>query len=167
MTFSDNGLWSDSSYIPYIFAYRFGAMQRTRIQANAPSGPVYSLASDGRNYSIAIAGVTDVNHDTLPVRLSTDVNYEVPAMRDGSNQRPAPMPLVLTIAISNLVPGITYTLYRYDTLASVPDSRFNAHAQNASERWTIRLSAGSTYAFSQRILSDQVAVYRAVRATAP
>jgi len=167
LTFSDNGVWGNPSYIPYLFTYRFGSIQRTRVAANAPNGPVYSLANDGNNYGIAVTGVADPNHDTLPVRLSTNVNYERPAIVNGSNTRPAPMPLVLTVAVSNLVPGVAYRLYRYGDLSSVPNSRFNAHAASASQRWTIRISSGSTYAFSQRMLSDQIAVYRAVRASAP
>lgn len=168
LVFSDNGIWGPPSNPPYVYRYSFGAFQKTRAQANAPSGTIYALANDAQNYGIAITGVTDPAHETLPVRLSTNVNYERPAMRNGSDARPAPMPLILTVTVSNLKPGASYRLYRYDDVASVPDTQFNANAGNASGHWTIRAAAGrSTFTMSQRIMSDQVAVYRAVPASAP
>ncbi len=88
LTFSDNGLWNPTGKPRYTFGYGFAAFQRTRVQANAPRAPIYSLASDGRNYGIAISGIADANHETLPVRLSTNVRWERPPMRNGSNARP-------------------------------------------------------------------------------
>ena len=77
------------------------------------------------------------------------------------------MPLILTVTVSYLQPGISYRLYRYDRLAAVPNSSFNANAGRASERRTIRIASGSSYSLSERIMSDRVAVYRAVRSSAP
>jgi hypothetical protein len=167
LTFSDNGLWGRPFHYPYFYTYRFAGFPRDRARANAREGPLYSLPRPGRNYGIAILGVKDADGDTLPVRMKTSVNHELPAMRDGSNVRPAPMPLTLTVTVSGLTPGVDYRLYRYDDLAAVPDSRFNAHAANARTVWKIRLSAGTTYTLTQRIQSDQTVVYRAVRASAP
>jgi hypothetical protein len=168
LTFSDNGLWSlPDTPPPYVFAYRFGDFQRSRAAANAKGAPIYSLPAVARNYGIAITGVIDRHHDTLPVRLSTNVNYERPPIVNGSTKRPKAMPLVLTITVSNLVPGVTYRLYRYDSFDAVPDSQFNARAARASERLTVRIASGSTYSRSERITSDRIAVYRAVRSTAP
>jgi hypothetical protein len=167
LTFSDNGLWSPSGSPRYLFTYGFASFQKTRAQANAKNGTVYSLANGGQNYGIAIAGVADADRETVPVRLSTNVNDEIPAMRNGSTVRPKPMPLLLTVAVSNLKPGVSYNLYRYDRFTAVPDSGFNAHASAAAQHWSIRIARGSTYALTQRILSDQVAVYRAVPAAAP
>jgi hypothetical protein len=156
LTFSDNGLWSPSGDPKYSFTYQFGSFQRTRAQANARNAPVYSLSNNAQNYGIAITGVADRDHDTLPVRLVTNVNV-----------RPAPMPLLLTITVSNLKPGTKYVLYRYDRFPNVPDSHFNAHAASAAERLPFQITAGNSFATTQRIMSDDIAVYRAVPASAP
>ena len=114
-----------------------------------------------------ITGVKDDDGDTLPVRVATNKNYELPAMKRKSNLRPRPMPLNLEVTVSGLTPGVRYRLYRYDELAAVPNSHFNAHANSAARAWDIQISSGSTYSMTESIQSDDVAVYRAVRATAP
>jgi hypothetical protein len=164
LTFSDNGLWGRRGNYPYFFTYRFGAFPKNRQQANAPRGPLYSLPAAQRNYGVAILGV---NGDTLPVRVWTGVNYESPAMRHHSNQRPAAMPLTLTVVVSGLTPGVNYRLYRYDSLAAIPDSNFNAHAGQAAEARDIRIDSGDSYTFTRDILSDEVAAWRCVEAAAP
>jgi hypothetical protein len=95
------------------------------------------------------------------------VNYEKPSIKDNSNKRPKAMPIMLTITISGLKPGISYKLYRYNTLESVPECNFNAYAGDAYEQWDITITCGSTYVTRQKIESNEIAVYRAVRATAP
>jgi hypothetical protein len=165
--FSDNGLWGNPNNPTYKFHYAFGPFQKSRAQANNPKGSIYSLSNDGRNYGIAILGVIDVQGDTLPVRVATNVNYEKPAIKNGSTIRPKPMPLVLTVTVSNLKPGIDYILYRYNKLEAVPKSKFNAQAANACQKWHIKISSGSTYSIKQSIESDDIAVYRAVKASAP
>ncbi len=165
--FSDNGLFGTLSYTPYIFSYEFGPFQATREQANAEKGPIYSLCDNGKNYGIAITGVMDLNGDTLPVTVATSVNYEMPAIADGSNTRPSTMPLTLTITISDLEPNVAYNLYRYNTLDSVPDSDFNAHAGDAYEHWPVEIDSGSTYIMTENITSNEIAVYRVVREDAP
>jgi hypothetical protein len=167
LTFSDNGLWGTPSRTPYLFHYTFQSFQKSRVEANAKGGTVYSLANDGRNYGIAITGVKDRQRETLAVRVATNVNYERPVMLDGSTVRPRSMPLVLTVTVSGLRPGVTYRVYRYDNFADVPDDAFNANASKAAQRRTVRIASGSTYGFSDRIKSDGVAVYRAVAASSP
>jgi hypothetical protein len=167
LTFSDNGLWGDARDRPYHFSYSFKGFPGSRQQANARNGPVYSLPDYGRNYGIVITGVMDRNGDTLPVRVTTNKNDERPAMERRSNARPEPMPLTLTITVSGLTPNAAYRLYRYDNLEKIPDSQFNAHAARAAESWNIRISDGSTFTLTQEILSDEIAAYRCVRATAP
>jgi hypothetical protein len=164
LTFSDNGLWGTGGHYPYFFTYRFGAFPKDRQQANAPRGPLYSLPAGQRNYGIAILGVKG---DTLPVRVWTSVNHESPAMKNNTTRRPAPMPLTLTVVVSGLTPGVNYRLYRYNSVNAIPDSDFNARAAQATETRDIRIDTGSTYTFTQDILSDEVAAYRCVEAGAP
>ncbi|MFZ4374103.1 MAG: hypothetical protein ACOYO2_12815, partial [Mycobacterium sp.] len=121
----------------------------------------------GADYGIAITGIIDLNRDTVPVRLTTSVNAETPTMVDGSNTRPPATPVTLTITVSSLRPGTTYNLYRYSSMANVPDSKFNANAAKAAQKWTITIPSGSTYTMTQTINSNEVAVYRAVPVGAP
>ncbi|HEY1975086.1 MAG TPA: hypothetical protein VGG89_00895 [Candidatus Baltobacteraceae bacterium] len=165
VTFSDSGLWGPPR--PYLFTYQDSAFARTRTQANAHTAPPYSLPAGVRDYGIAIMGVSDPHHETLPVRVATNVNYEKPKMRNHSNARPKPMPIVLTVTVSGLRAGTDYTLYRYDRFSDVPDERFNANAAHASKHWAIRLTSGSSFVVRERIVSDQVAVYRAVPSSGP
>jgi len=166
VTFSDNGLWHPHDP-PYFFSYEFGGFQASRKQANARNGAIYSTADNGTNFGIAITGVKDTDHETVPVRVDTNVNYEIPAIKNGSNERPAPMPLVLTVTVSGLTPGVTYRLYRYNSFESVPDNHFNAHAGQAYQSWTVQIASGDSWVMTQDIASDEIGAYRAVPAAAP
>jgi hypothetical protein len=164
--FSDNGLWSNPTP-PYRFSFICDPCQGDRKSANDPNGPIYSLSNDATNYGIAITGVLDLNNDTLPVRLATNLNAENPPIAKHSTIRPVPEPLILTLTISNLEPQTPYYLYKYDNFAQVPNSNFNAHAQNAVERWPIEISSGTTFTLQEEIFSNEIAVYRCVKTTAP
>jgi hypothetical protein len=99
--------------------------------------------------------------------LTTSTNAEIPAMINGSNTRPKARPLTLTATVSNLKPGNHYNLYRYSSMSAVPDSNINANAANAAQKWTIKITYGSTYTMTQTIMSNEIAVYRAVPVGAP
>ena len=168
ITFSDNGLKGDDTPTgsPYFFTYSFGEFQKTRAQADIKGAAEYSLANTAANYGIAVTGVADAYNETVPVRLRTSVNHETPIMVDGGSTRPAASSLSLAINVSNLTPGVNYKLYRYNNVASVPDGSFNANASRASRTWTINIASGSTFSTSETIASNEVAVYRAVPASA-
>lgn len=166
LTFNDNGLWAPGGQPQNAFSYAFSTLPATRKQANAKTGPVYSL-KNGLNYGIAITGIIDLSRETVPVRLTTSTNAETPAMVNGSNTRPAAKPVTLTVTVSSLKPGTTYNLYRYSSMAAVPDSNINANAAKAAQKWTISIPSGSTYTMSQTIMSNETAVYRAVPVGAP
>ena len=167
LTFNDNGEWTGTNGQPQnVFNYTFGAFATTRQRANAKSAAVYSLKS-GADYGIAITGIIDLSRETVPVRLTTSTNAETPVMVDGSTTRPAAKPVTLTVTVSNLKPGVTYTLYRYNSMANVPDSNINANAAKAAQKWTITIPSGSTYTMTQTINSNETAVYRAVPVGAP
>ena len=167
ITFSDNGEWSSSRReAKYSFSYAFAAFQKTRREANARRGPIYSL-NNHRDFGIAILGVQDGDNETLPVRVTTSINYEHPQIAQGSSRRPVAEPLVLTVAVSGLTQGDEYNLYRYKTLASIPNRGFNKYASKAYEKWTITGPAGGQFVMTEKIMSDEVAAYRAVLADAP
>ena len=167
LSFSDNGLWSPTKVPPYTFTATFGQFLKSRRQANDPKGPVYSLKSNAQNYGIAITGVADPNSDTIPVRLTTSTNAEVPAMKNGSNIPPVPLSLKLTATVFIPDSSVPYTLYRYDNFAKVPDSNFNAHSGNAVQSWSIPPNSGNIFTVKLTILSNEVAVFRAVPFAAP
>ncbi|MGH9090626.1 MAG: hypothetical protein ACRDZR_04465 [Acidimicrobiales bacterium] len=147
----------------YVFDYPFGTFQATRQEANTPTGNVYSLPDTVRNYGIAITGVADQDHETVPVRVATSVNYETPQIGHHSNTRPAPMPLTLTVTVSGLQPGTSYDLYRYDDVSKVPTSAFVRHEADAS--WEARFTAtGPSYTVTQSVQSSDQVIYRAVPA---
>lgn len=167
ITFSDHGLWSPDDAPQYTFSSKFGSFRANRRLANSDTHPIYALPNDVENYGVAITGVIDQDGQALPVRLSTNLNYEKPSMVEGSDARPAPQSLTLTITVSGLVPGLSYNLYRYDDFQSVPNGAFNAASDKASKIWKIAVQSGSSFTLEETIESDQIAVYRAVPATAP
>ena len=167
ITIEDHGIWTDpgSTVPPFFFSFPAGTLQATRQQANAPAGPVYSLASDTPNYGIAITGVLDTERVTLPVRLTSSASSETPEMADNATARPASKPVTLTVTVSNLTPGVAYNLYRYASMAAVPDARFNASAAQAAQKTAFTINSGTTYTTSVTIASSDVAVFRAVPAS--
>lgn len=168
ITFSDNGLWTGTSngQPQYVFSYPFGTFEASRRTANAKTGSVYSVTNDNANYGVAITGIVDQSRETVPVRLATSVNYESPEIKNGSNTRPASMPLTLTVSVSGLTPGTAYNLYRYNAMASVPNSAFNANAASAYEKWSF-VATGTSYVTTENIQSSDEAIYRAVPGSAP
>ncbi|WP_208451774.1 hypothetical protein [Burkholderia gladioli] len=164
--FSDNGIWPPTGKPAYLFSYSFREFQKSRAQANAPSAGLYSLAKAGANFGIAITGVIDEDHETVPVRVSVSRSDEQPDIAEGSDLRPRAIPLTLTVKVSGIEPGVNYRLYRYNRMESVPDRAFNAHAQQAVRQWEIDIASGSSAVITERIWSNEIAVYRAVRADA-
>ena len=167
LTIEDHGIWTNpgSTVPPHFFTFPVGTLQATRQQANAPDAAVYSLASDTPNYGIAITGVSDTERVTLPVRLTSSADSEVPNMPDNGTARPASKPVTLTATVSKLTPGVEYNLYRYSSMAAVPDARFNANAAKAAEKTAFTITSGTTFTTSVTIASSDVAVFRAVPAS--
>ncbi len=162
--FSDHGLYKeDGEHRPYLFQLTFGEAQKSRAEANLLSSPIYSLSNDASNYGLTIQGVAG---DTLPVRVETSVNSELPAMVSQSNTPPTAAPVTLTVTVSGLTPGVTYNLYRYNVMENVPTEQFNAQEARAVQKWVI-VAEKSTYTTMETIESNEVAVYRAVEASAP
>lgn len=167
VTFSDNGEWGSLHHAQYFFTYRFEDFTKTRREANAPNGPIYSLASKAPDFGIAVTGVIDRDHETIPVRVATNLNYELPQIAEGSSGRPRPEPLALTVTVSGMKAGAVYNLYRYNQLNAIPNGEFNAHAADAQQQWVIVGGATGRFVVTAKIMSDEVAAYRAVPASAP
>lgn len=96
-----------------------------------------------------------------------------------SNTQPAAMLMSLQVTVSGLTPGTAYNLYEYDfpTLSgadtgsaaalNVPTLNFNANAGMASSVTHFTASATSYLSAPVKIPSTQIAVFRAVAASAP
>jgi hypothetical protein len=169
--FDDHGLWGDEPDVGtrYIFNYTFDEIMGTRQEANEKTGRVYTLPSSDSegNYAISVSGILDTHHNTLPISIIPSQNYESPEIEDGTNTRPASSSITLTITITNLIPSVSYVLYTYHDINTVPTGSFNSHASSASSQQTISISSGSSYTFTQQILTSDQRIYRCVRADAP
>lgn len=155
----------------YLYTYTFSAFQATRSAANKGSAPPYSLLSNANqgNFGIAHTGVTDPNKYTLPVRVSTNLNYESPVASDSRNSfapRPTPVNLLLTVTVLSLTPGVTYNIYKFTDEKLVPTTNFNSASTGIAVKTTFTATT-STYSFTENITSNQKAIYRCVSSTSP
>lgn len=175
--FCDNGLYgnSASSGTPYEYSYPISAFEGTRQQANTPfANPdpsiprnLYTLPDgDQNNYGVAIQGVQG-SDETLPIHLLTNVNNE-PNEIGKSNERPPATPVTLTGCITGLTPGKVYKIYVYDKFGkdAIPDSDFNKNSHMAAQCITF-IATGSSYVFTNQIMSSDQIAYRVVPADGP
>lgn len=170
LTLEDHGLWAPKFKPVYLFSYTFGEFIATRAQANAASNKnVYSLPNSPEfgNFGVAHISMVDINGETLPILLETSVNYEDPHIKNGSEDRPAPMDLILTVTVTGLEDGVQYNLYRYNDEKLVPTSAFNANSLGGAAIATRNISSGSgSYVVTEAIKSSDKVFYRCVRADA-
>lgn len=183
ITLSDNGLYGptgDPARYPMLYSYEVAAFQGDRNAANNPEGaPVYMLSNTTANCGIAIEGV---DHDgaCIPVRLSSDRDYEPvpPTMKQPPPPPPPPLQLAqppfsdqpppepidiwLTATVERPGQNEAYTLYRYDDFAKVPVSDFHANADNAAQVWHVKAGSDPMVVTHKAKSSDTV-VFRAVK----
>ena len=190
LIFSDHGLWSPRVTGPvYLFNSSFQSIIGTREQSNSKTGTVYTLPLSSKttcsNYGIAHSGVIDSNGDTVPVHITTSVNFESPEIVNKSEKRPEAMKLELQMTISGLQQGVQYNIYRYDDERNVPTSKFNGHYSQSVEKMeivccnsTFGTSFGTihgvgfqndihSFIFNRSIQSSDKVIYRVVPASAP
>lgn len=174
--FSDNGLYGPvgiPARYPFQFFYEVGRFQGTREQANQPEGAIYTLKNTPQNSGIAIEGIVDHDGACIPVRLSSDKNYEwEPELEQTPTylyQPPTPIDLQLTVTVELPDQSVAYNLYQYDQFENVPVAGFNAAAAagNAAQVYRIPAGSGPAYQNTFSITSDQTVVFRAVPASAP
>jgi len=166
--FSDNGLYSPDESTPYHFSYYFDSFQQSRASANNPKSPIYSVKLGlGANYGIAIKGVADRDNVTIPVMVTTNTNAENPAISKNSDKAPKANPLELTVRVRIANQNESYNLYMYDQFKKVPESGFNSSASKAVNCWKIPPNSGPFFEIKVSILSNAVAVFRAVSTKAP
>lgn len=180
IVFSDNGLYTPGNSIPFYHQFRMKPQNDVvwaepflcdRQMANKEIGNIYSVLNlttgentPHRNYAIAITGVQDPLNETKPVRVTTDLNYEIPTIGPDSNTRPTPISLELTVTVSGLQPNTTYNLYTYDHESKVPTSHFNQNSANASSVQSITITEGDSHTLTVPVNSDKKVFFRAVEA---
>ena len=166
---SDHGLYTPDGSAAYFYSLPIEQSLANRKTANMPDGFIYSLpAYPVVKYGIAITGVMDKYAETLPVRVSTSINHETPEIKEGSNQRPAPIPLTLTIKVSGLTPGTHYNLYYYKDHNTVPTEHFNENSAKAGiAPWKTFTASSKTWSLALKIQSSEEAFFRVVKSKGP
>jgi len=166
LTISDNGLRTLGPNAPMLYSYTLDDIQRTRRGANAAGGPVYSFPTSGPWYGVAVTGVLDSDHTTLPVKVAVNVNSEGVQNESALTAAPMAEPIRLTVTLARPDNAREAVLYQYDDFASVPTGAFNAHAGDAAHVWRVPAGSGP-YTVTVDAMSNDTRVFRAVPADAP
>ncbi len=167
LTLSDNGLFGRRGHHPFLFTYRFGSFAKTRRQADAPNGPLYSEKATPPNYGTSVTGVRDPEGVTVPVRLTSSSRGEGARNRSRLKHRPRGFRINLTAHAKLPDRESAYDVYLYRSFGDVPTRNFNAHAAAAVRHWHI--PAGHPLRWTKRIRTSSGAtrVFRAVPSSAP
>lgn len=123
------------------------------------------------DYGTAVTGIMDADHATLPVTLSvdrtTEPNYSPVDPNDPDEYRTAPQkPVMLNgvVKVSQLVPGQTYRLLRYDNVANVPTSgSASAFLTSKYTSYVDFTATGTTWSHSDTFMSNGTIFYRCVK----
>ena len=93
-------------------------------------------------------------------------------MPEGSNERPKPMNLKLTIKASNLTTGKQYKILKFSDITKVTNGKYNIEERNATNNFKqsetgkptnkpiIFKATSNVYSFDDYILSSDQAIYR-------
>jgi hypothetical protein len=112
------------------------------------------------DYGVAVSGITDIQHTTLPATLTVQGDSE-PNVSQGA---PASQ-MMATVTVRGLVAGHTYTLLRYDDYTKVPtDATAAQFLASAFTHRTDFTASGDTWTFTDptTFLSSGTMYYRAV-----
>lgn len=149
ITFYDNFLPAQS------YTRTFESFVDTRKNWDS-SAPYYACLPAKYDYGDAITGIVDPNNETYPVKLAVDVNEE-PNVTQGES----PVNMNATITISDLTPGNTYLLLRYNDYTNIPSQDFKQLSSQADSVVTFTVTS-TTATLSDTIMSDTLAAYRCV-----
>jgi hypothetical protein len=166
LTLSDNGLASIGPNVPFLYSYELGRFTKTRKQASASGGPLYSLKRRPPSYGVAVEGVADPERRTVPVRLSSSSNGEGQQNETRLKAPPPPLPIRLTAHATLPLEGRAYNVYLYDSFADVPREDFNARADQAIRSWHVPAGHPRKWRTTIDALSSDTRVFRAVPASA-
>lgn len=133
---------------------------------NLPSNQYKGKAKNSvrYNYGLAITGIADQAKETLPVRVVSNINYQVPVVAHTKKDITAPdaHEIVLSVTISGLKSGVNYQLYRYSNNEQVPRKSFNQNSGNPFRSFT---AATSSQTFQFVVKDNEQFFFRAVPAS--
>jgi hypothetical protein len=112
------------------------------------------------DYGIAVTGVVDPQHVTLPVSLSVPSSSE-PNVSQGAS----PVQMTGTVTVTGLSSGVTYSLFRYDDYTAVPSAASAAgYASSSYTHRTDFTATASTWTLvdPNTFASDGSSTYRCV-----
>ncbi|MFM8351480.1 MAG: hypothetical protein ACKN9D_10490, partial [Actinomycetales bacterium] len=128
---ADTLTFSDNTGALGLFTLNYRTLPRSRSAANRITAPMYSLLNRPRNYGIAVIGVADPEHVTLPIRLNSSRDGEGVEEKLWLETPPRPEPISLTATVALPDTSLAYNVYLYDDFTKVPVRDFNALAANA------------------------------------
>jgi hypothetical protein len=137
----------------------FSTLSATRSSCASSSTQGGCIPTDV-DYGIAVTGIVDPGHATLPVSLSVAQSSEPNVSLDASA-----VPMTATVTVSGLTAGKAYALLRYDDYTQVPTSGAAADFLASSYTHRIDFTAtgpGWTQADPTPFTSSGASVYRAV-----
>jgi hypothetical protein len=166
LTISDNGLYDIGPNVPFLYSYELGRFRKTRKQASASGGPLYSLKRRPPSYGVAVNGVADRERVTVPVRLTSPANGE--GQQNGAKLEAPPQPRRIRLTAHATLPleERAYNVYLYDSFADVPREHFNARAERAVRTWHVPAGHPRKWRTTIEALSSDTRVFRAVPASA-
>ena len=141
------------NYEPDTYTRAFSTLWDTRAMNGNGASYEYCIPRD-EDYGVAITGIRDDDHSTLPVRLSVDRQSE-PNVSLGKS----PVTLNATITVQSLTAGRNYLLLRYNGYQKVPTRNFAASAYNSAVSFK---ATGATRTLTDSFLSDSVVIYRCI-----
>ena len=168
LTIEDHGVYTPNNKPLYLFSLTFKDWIATRSAINNKhSNKPYAIPDcPTGNYGIAYTGIADgPKKECKPIVVEVDRGDETPEISDGSNKRPAPVPISLKVTVSDLKPGKSYTLFTYNDPSAVPLQQFNAHASSTVAYNRFVASSAGIFVFNERIKSSDMRFYRAVLAS--
>ncbi len=167
LTLSDNGLYGRRARRRFLFTYRFGSFPRTRRQADAPHGPLYSLKSTPPNYGTSVLGVRDPTGVTVPVRLTSSARGEGRENRRRLRRPPRAFGIRLTAHAKLPDRDRAYDVYVYRSFDDVPIRDFNSRSGEAIRHWHIPAGHGRRWTNRIHTRSNRTRIFRAVPSDAP
>ncbi len=166
ITLSDNGLFDLGPNVPFLFSYELSRFGKSRKQASAAGGPLYSLKRRPPSYGVAIDGLADREGVTVPVRLSSSANGE--GLQNDAKLKAPPEPRSIELTAHARLPATdrAYNVYLYDSFSDVPREGFNAKAGRAVRSWHVPAGHPGKWRTTIEALSSETRVFRAVPASA-
>lgn len=118
---------------------------------------MYPCVCEEETFGNAVTGLVDPKNITVDLALKVDC-YKEPNVRTGEK----PVEMNGTILISGLKSGASYTVYRYNSIDSVPtDSNYVSSSYDSKKSF---VAGGDSYSYvdTEKIISDGATYYKCI-----